>query len=399
MGRHQAPGPRVGNDMNAVTRTFEDAPATREGHSVPLIVGITSPSGGGKTFSALRLATGIQRVMGGDIYGIDTESERMLHYADYFKFRHVPFNPPHGPLDYKAAIDHCVKRGARIIIADQMSYEHDGDGGVLDQMEAYLEQKAGEDWAKRDKLKFTAQIEPKRQRKELNRRIIQLGNVVTFILLYRAEEKIKPKAGGKPEELGWTPITTSKLPYDMTVRFLLPPGSNGVPTLMPSNPAEKLLTKNPKQFEGWFREGEPLSEEMGQRLAEWARGGTGANEFDTLIAEYAKCADKATFEKLKERRDKLWQTQSPHKPRLKEASDAAARRLKEAAKVTPDPKDEPLDNAGWIKELSEQVTSAALTVVWQKCTDVFGVLVPPDIYDAYEEVRDRLIEREAQQQF
>jgi adenylylsulfate kinase-like enzyme len=68
-------------------RKFTANDAKRE--HVPLLIGLTGPSGGGKTFSALRLATGIQQVTGGDIYFIDTESRRALHYADQFKFKHV----------------------------------------------------------------------------------------------------------------------------------------------------------------------------------------------------------------------------------------------------------------------------------------------------------------------
>ena len=53
--------------MNAPARIFTARPAVRE--SVPLLIGLTGPSGGGKTFSALRLATGIQTVTGGDVAG------------------------------------------------------------------------------------------------------------------------------------------------------------------------------------------------------------------------------------------------------------------------------------------------------------------------------------------
>jgi hypothetical protein len=113
------------------TRVFEDHEAKRG--AVPLLVGLVGPSSGGKTFSALRLATGIQRVTGGDIFVIDTESRRSLHYADQFKFRHVPFPAPFGPLDYLAAIEYCVKRGAKVVIVDSMSHEHEGPGGVLEQ--------------------------------------------------------------------------------------------------------------------------------------------------------------------------------------------------------------------------------------------------------------------------
>jgi RecA/RadA recombinase len=91
-------------------RKFAVSDAKRE--RVPLLIGLTGPSGGGKTFSALRLATGIQTVTGGDIYFIDTESRRALHYADKFKFKHVPFEAPFGSLDYLAALQFCVKSGA-----------------------------------------------------------------------------------------------------------------------------------------------------------------------------------------------------------------------------------------------------------------------------------------------
>ena len=67
---------------------------------VPLMLGIVGPSGGGKTMSALRVATGIQSVIGGDILGIDTESRRMLYYAKRFKFQHAEFRSPFGSLDY-----------------------------------------------------------------------------------------------------------------------------------------------------------------------------------------------------------------------------------------------------------------------------------------------------------
>lgn len=263
--------------MDRKPRQFVDEVASRKGHFSPLIIGITAPSSGGKTYSALRLATGIKRVVGGEIFGIDTEEGRMRHYADYFPFRHVPMSAPFGPLDYLDAINHCASRGAKVVIIDQLSNEHDGDGGVLDQIDSYLDRKSADDPDKRNKYLLLAQVEPKRQRKKLNREIVALAGKIVFILCYRAEEKIKPKkGGGEPDKLGWQPITTSKLPYDMTVRFLLPPGSDGVPTLIPAEPSERLVIKNPEQFKGWFKPGEPLSEEMGQKLALWASGGDGA---------------------------------------------------------------------------------------------------------------------------
>src|SRR5262245_29326672 len=116
--------------MNAPVRTFEAKAAVRE--SVPLLIGLMGPNGGGKTKSALRLAEGIRDVSVGDIYGIDTEARRMLHYASTHKFQHVQFDAPFGSLDYLAALEHCVGKGAGVVIVDSMSHEHEGPGGLLD---------------------------------------------------------------------------------------------------------------------------------------------------------------------------------------------------------------------------------------------------------------------------
>lgn len=252
----------------AYSRTFEDKPATRE--RVPLLVGITSVSGAGKTFSALRLATGIQRVVGGDVWGIDTEARRMLHYADRFKFRHIDFKPPFGPLDYLAAIEHAVSHGAKVLVIDSMTHEHSGVGGVMDQVDAWLDDRCGDDEGKRKRLFLLAQVKPKAERKRLNARIVQLG--VNAIFCYRALDKIKPVKGQDPEKLGWQPESTSPLFYEMTARFLLMPGADGKPSFNPEHEAEKLTVKNPEQFRGWFRDGLQLDEATGQRLAEWAAG-------------------------------------------------------------------------------------------------------------------------------
>src|SRR5215471_5892900 len=109
-----------------MTRTFDAQPGKRE--RVPLLTGIMGPSGSGKTYSALRLATGIQHITGGDIYVIDTETRRALHYADQFRFMHIDFGAPFGSLDYRDCIRHCVAKGAKVIITDSMSHEHENVG-------------------------------------------------------------------------------------------------------------------------------------------------------------------------------------------------------------------------------------------------------------------------------
>lgn len=255
--------------MNAHARIFEAKPAARE--SVPLLVGLMGPSGGGKTFSALRLATGIQQVTGGDIYGIDTEARRMLHYADSFKFKHVQFDAPFGSLDYLAAINHCVAQGAKIIIVDSMTHEHSGPGGYLMTQEAEVERMAGNDYAKRERVKMAGWIKSAKLRGLMISGILQLN--ANFIFCFRAKEKTKPVKGGGIVEMGFMPIAGEELLFEMTANALLMPKAGGVPTWRSDQIGEKLMMKLPRQFEQIFSESVPLSEDIGRALAEWAKGG------------------------------------------------------------------------------------------------------------------------------
>lgn len=254
-----------------MARSFEYGPAVRA--TLPLLLGVAGPTGSGKTFSALRLATGMQRVTGGDIAVIDTEAKRATAYDRYFKFNHLDFSPPFGPLDYLDAIDACLKRGARNIIVDSATHEHSGPGGVMDQIDRFLDEKCGEDYAARDRMNMVAHKGPKADRKTLNNFIVQAGRGgVNFIFCYRADEKVKPVKGQGIQNMGMTPETTSKLVYEMMAMFLLSAAADGKPIANPSTPLEKMFTKLPVQFRDMLAAGEPLSEDLGQKLAEWAKG-------------------------------------------------------------------------------------------------------------------------------
>lgn len=254
-----------------MTRTFNDLPAVRE--KVPLLIGLTGPSGSGKTYSALRLAMGIRAVVGGDVFGIDTEADRMKHYADTFRFRHVPFKAPFGSLDYLSALEYCVAKGAKTIIVDSTSHEHEGPGGMLDFQDAEVERLSRGDAEKRDKVKMLAWVKPKGARRQLINGLLQLN--ANFIFCFRAKNVSKPvKFQGKTEVIpqGFIAIAGDDFIYEMTVNCLLLPKSGGVPTWHSENPGESMAMKLPEQFKGTFASREPLSEKIGQQLAEWAQG-------------------------------------------------------------------------------------------------------------------------------
>ena len=270
--------------LSAASRPTTRPPARSRRCS--LLVGITGPSFSGKSYSAEELAAGMQKVYGGQIYHIDTENDRALElhkrYGGKFEFQHVPFRQPASPEQYAQVIRYCLaKPDCGVIIVDTMTHEHIA---LLNMMEEYLDRKgAGDDWQKRDRMLFASMVVPKAQRKHLNE-LVAFGCVrpdgrkVPVILLYRAQDKTKPgksKADGgdgKPIHKGWQAETTSDLPFYMTARFLLPPGSDGHPNLNPDTEWERLAIKNPQQFRGWFKEGFQLTEEIGEKLARWAKG-------------------------------------------------------------------------------------------------------------------------------
>ena len=373
--------------MNASTaRVFEDLPAVRG--ATPLLFGLIGPSGSGKTYSALRLATGIQRVTGGDIFVIDTEAGRAKHYADVFTFRHVPFSAPFSPDDYRAAIDHCTAKQAKIIIIDSLTHEHSGQGGVLEWHAAEVERIMAAWRCSEEKANIPAWGKPKAARRRLINTITQAP--AHFIVCFRAKDKIQigKRDGGRSEviQLGFMPEGGEEFVFELAAKSLLLPGAGGVPTWSSDNPGEKLMSKLPEYFRTIFSgaQGKPLDEDVGQQLAQWAAGvSKPAPELDDLIAEFAKCTDVAKLKDLEARRAKAWGTKMPagYKQRVKEASDAAIARVAggvaEAKAETTGTSVAP-DHSTWAATLSGAASIEQLDKIWAECQANYAPAPPPD---------------------
>lgn len=253
--------------------SFTFRPAVRE--NIHLLIGLAGTTGSGKTFSALRLATGLAR--GGPIFGIDTENGRMLHYADRFKFQHGLLAEPYRPTRYLEAITAAEKAGASVIVVDSASHEHAGAGGLLDWHDELLDEFVARDksnrpeWQVRDSNNMRAWIEPKREHKAFVQKLLQIGAHV--ILCFRAEPKVEMKKDDKgktviaPKESpvgaeGYIPVAEKNLPYEMTVSFLLTANAPGVP----------IPIKLEEQHRPFVDLSKPITERTGEMLAEWAAG-------------------------------------------------------------------------------------------------------------------------------
>lgn len=258
--------------------TYTFRPAVRENAGV--LVALAGPSGGGKTYSALRLARGLVGPEG-VIAFIDTEARRATHYADKFKFLHGDLHPPFRPDAYVEAILAAEQTGAGAVVIDSMSHVWSGTGGVLDwqeeEVEAAVERakqlatKKGwefDEYRAREANKMAAWIKPKMSHKKMMSRLLQCRAHLIFCL--RAEEKVKMEKNERNQTvivpIGWQPICEKNFMYEMTASFLLTDDAPGVPKPI----------KLQDQHRAFFPTDKPVSEKSGEQLAAWAGGGVAA---------------------------------------------------------------------------------------------------------------------------
>lgn len=283
--------------------TFQFAPAKRE--QVSLLIALAGASGSGKTYSALRLARGLSTT--GKIAFIDTEARRGLHYASEFDFMHADMRPPFAPVRFVEGIRAAEHAGADVVIIDSFSHEYDGVGGILDWADRLAAEgvKSPGNWK-----------EPKLAHKKLMNELLQCRASIIFCL--RADEKIEIlRENGKTvvRPLGWMPICEKRFMFEMTASFTLTPDRPGIPNF-------SLPHKLQQQHRGMFDDQQPIGEESGEALAEWARGGDPA---PTVAQKSAAEWDVELGEAAQEGTAKLqeaWAKVPPeHKAMLKSALD------------------------------------------------------------------------------
>lgn len=291
-------------------------PAVRE--NVNLLIGLAGGTGSGKSYSAMRLASGMSD--GKSFCVLDSESRRALHYADAFKFDHAELRAPFRPETYTEAITAADKAGYPVIVCDQMSYEHAGDGGLLDWQEEELIRMAGDDWKKRESCKMASWIKPKMAHKHMMQKLLQVR--AHLIICFRAEAKIEMVKGddGKwkivPKQSligldGWIPVCEKNLPFELTASFLLTADAPGIPKPI----------KLQEQHRALFPLDKPITEESGRLIAEWASGKQVDTEATLAGLREASLDGKAALKKAWEAlTDKTRDALREHLQSLKDAA-------------------------------------------------------------------------------
>lgn len=244
----------------------------------PLLIGLIGPPGGGKTYSALRLATGFRRVRPGPVVLIDTEGGRSKKYSPgpgepadpsrgTFDFLRVDMSPPFRPHDFLAAIQAQLRLKPSAIIVDTLSDEHEGEGGFLEWHDEMEPKMGGNSWA--------AWAVPKAARKRLISGLLQIK--VPLLFTFRAREKTVTEPGkgknGKDKitNIGWMPVAPLEIVHTLDLTCILPPRADGVPVWTSEKAGEDFIVKLPSFLAPLIQSGQ-LSEATGEALARWAKG-------------------------------------------------------------------------------------------------------------------------------
>ena len=207
---------------------------------------LSGASGSGKSYSALKVATGIAKECGSGIAYIGTEGSRNKYYADEFDYDLLELEEPFECEKYIEAIDAAVEAGYKVLIIDSMTHEWKWLNDVHDKM-------PGNSFTNWGKLK-------PRHHKFMDK---VLNSPIHIIATARGKDDwvLEDKNGKQvPKKVGMGQQQDKDISYEYTVSLMIAQDTHVAS-------ADK---DNTKLFDGRF---EVLTEKDGVRLYEWANKG------------------------------------------------------------------------------------------------------------------------------
>jgi len=180
-----------------------------ERHQVKLRLGLSGPSGFGKTYSALLLAYGITEDWS-KIAVIDTENNSASLYSHIGNYNVLTLNEPYSPERYIEAIKVCEQQEIEVIIIDSITHEWQGTGGCLS-----IHEKLGgrfQDWAK---------VSPRHQ-EFINKILNSTSHIITTVRR-KIDYSLDVNSNGRTRvtKHGTKEITREGFEYELTVNFEL----------------------------------------------------------------------------------------------------------------------------------------------------------------------------------
>jgi AAA domain len=232
---------------------------------VKIRMNLASPSGFGKTYSALLIAYG----MTGDwekIAVIDTENDSASLYSHLGEFKTIRLDAPYSPDRYIKAIDLCEKAGMEVVIIDSITHVWKGSGGILEYQAALGGRY--QDWAKATPL----------YQQWLNKILHSNCHIITTTRKKQAYSMITEGNRTKVEKAGLEDEIRDGYEYEMTIAFEII--------------NDKHLTRASKDRTGLFVNLPEfvISPETGRMILRWCESGKGIGH-DDILTKIAACHD------------------------------------------------------------------------------------------------------------
>lgn len=209
-------------------------------------VGIAGPSGGGKTYTGLIIATALAD--GGKVAVIDSEHGSASKYADIFEFDVLELDE-FSPSKYVEAIKAAEAGGYAALLIDSLSHAWSGTGGALEMVDkAAARSRSGNS--------FTAWREVTPVHNALVDAMVQCKCHLIATMRAKTEYVIEDGPNGKktPRKIGMAPVQRDGMEYEFDIfadmdhenRFIVSktrcPALNGAVVLRPDAEfAKKIL--------------------------------------------------------------------------------------------------------------------------------------------------------------
>ncbi len=212
-----------------------------------LRLGITGPSGAGKTTAALKIAQGL----GGRTALIDTERRSANLYGEAYDFDATELAPPYTPERYIEAVHAAEQAGYKNIIVDSITHEWNGVGGCLQIVDQVANASfRGNTWP------AWSEVTPRHQ-KFIDVLLASPSNII--ITMRSKTETAQVQEGGKAKvvKLGMKAEQRDGIEYEMTV----------VLDLMRNGHFATSSKDRTGLFEG--KDAQPVTVETGEMLRAW----------------------------------------------------------------------------------------------------------------------------------
>lgn len=222
-----------------------------ERKQVKLKIGISAPSGAGKTYSALLIAHGIC----GDwdkVAVLDTENGSAELYSNLGGYSVDIINPPFTPQKYIDGIKEAEMAGFKVLIIDSLSHAWTGAGGLLEMQDKAVK-------ASKSGNSYTAWREVTPEHNRLVDSILQSDIDIIVTTRAKADYVISDENGKKTiKKVGLAPVFREGLEYELTTFFDL---------------TQEHIATATKDRTGMFNQSFIPSEETGKMFEEWRSAG------------------------------------------------------------------------------------------------------------------------------